>query len=114
MAARADDLLNLVPARLTGIALAGRRTPLRTLARQARGTRSPNAGWPMAALALRLGVRLGKPGSYLLHAAGRPPTAADTAAALRLARRRGWALVAVCALLAAARDHRRLRGRWSR
>jgi adenosylcobinamide-phosphate synthase len=103
LAARADDLLNLVPARLTGLVLLGRPGALAALRREARRTASPNAGWPMAALALRLGVRLAKPGAYALNPAGRPPTAADTAAALRRARWCGWALAAGCALLAAAR-----------
>ncbi len=65
-AARADDLLNLLPARLTGLLLC----PLRLwprLLREARKTPSPNAGWPMAALALRLGVRLRKRGGYALN-----------------------------------------------
>jgi adenosylcobinamide-phosphate synthase len=104
LAARADDLLNLVPARLTGLVLLGRPGGLAALRREARRTASPNAGWPMAALALRLGVRLAKPGAYTLNPAGRPPTAADTAAALRRARWCGWALAAGCALLAAARS----------
>jgi adenosylcobinamide-phosphate synthase len=99
VAARADDLLNLVPARLTAVALAPGRVPGR-LGPDARRTTSPNAGWPMAALALRLDIRLAKPGTYLINPAGRPPTAADTAAALRLVSRRGWALIAICALLA--------------
>ena len=65
-AARADDLLNLLPARLTGLLLCppglwGR------LPQEARKTPSPNAGFPMAALALRLGVRLRKRGAYALN-----------------------------------------------
>ncbi|MGQ3227168.1 MAG: cobalamin biosynthesis protein, partial [Hydrogenophaga sp.] len=48
---------------------------------------SPNSGWPMAAMALALDVRLGKPGVYELHGAGRSPQAADTAHALQLAGR---------------------------
>lgn len=115
VAARVDDLLNLVPARLTGVALAAPRDLLRrrgALRREARRTPSPNAGWPMAAIALRLGIRLEKPGTYTLNLAGRLPTAADTAAALRLVRRRGWALAATCALLAAVGGrHRRARSR---
>lgn len=71
--ARLDDLLNLVPARLTGLALClagwlARRRPLRaTLAamrRDAPRHRSPNAGWPEAAMAAVLGVRLAGPRSY--------------------------------------------------
>ncbi|WP_295049888.1 adenosylcobinamide-phosphate synthase CbiB [uncultured Paracoccus sp.] len=67
-AARLDDLMNLVPARLTGLLLAlahGRpRHPLRVMLRDARAHRSPNAGWPEAAMAGALGVRLSGPRLY--------------------------------------------------
>ena len=112
VAARADDLLNLAPARLTGVGLtlgapaAGGRARWAGLRRNAHRTPSPNAGWPMAALALRLGIRLEKPGAYTLHPAGRPPESADTAAALRLVRQRIWTAVAAAAVVAG------LRRRW--
>jgi adenosylcobinamide-phosphate synthase len=68
LAARLDDLVNLVPARLTGLALAlasGRaRTALRVMWRDARSHRSPNAGWPEAAMAGALGIRLSGPRIY--------------------------------------------------
>ena len=68
MAARADDALNLVPARLTALLLRpGRPTRLRS---EARHTASPNAGWPMAAMALRLDLRLSKRDHYVLHPTG--------------------------------------------
>ncbi len=67
-AARLDDLVNLVPARLTGVMIACvsrvRRTALRSMWRDARSHRSPNAGWPEAAMAGALGVRLSGPRSY--------------------------------------------------
>jgi adenosylcobinamide-phosphate synthase len=102
-AARADDVLSWLPARLTAMLLAaanGGGVPLRSpggLWAQARLTPSPNGGWPMAAMALAVGVRLGKPGSYQLNAAARAPRAADTLRALQLAAR-----AAVGAVLAAA------------
>ena len=68
-AARADDLLSWLPARLTALVLLPPSLP--ALLREARRTPSPNSGWPMAAMALRLGLRLGKPGVYTLNAAGR-------------------------------------------
>ena len=75
-AARLDDGLNLVPARLTGLALAaasGRPgTALRTMARDARAHRSPNAGWPEAAMAGALGVRLSGPRVYADRVADEP------------------------------------------
>ncbi|MDY0107682.1 MAG: adenosylcobinamide-phosphate synthase CbiB [Giesbergeria sp.] len=78
-AARADDVLSWLPARITALllALVGGGVRLRGLAREARQTPSPNSGWPMAAMALALGVRLTKPGVYQLHAQGRAPTARD-------------------------------------
>ncbi len=72
-AARADDLLSWIPARITAIAMQG---PSIALMRQAGLTPSPNSGWPMAAMALRLGVRLGKPGVYCLNETGAAPTRA--------------------------------------
>ena len=59
-------------------------------------TPSPNGGWPMGAMALLLGVRLGKPGVYTLHVQGRPLLAQDTPQALRWA---GRAVVLTAALL---------------
>jgi adenosylcobinamide-phosphate synthase len=41
----------------------------------------------MSAMALALGVRLGKPGVYQLHGAGRAVQAGDVQAALKLARK---------------------------
>jgi adenosylcobinamide-phosphate synthase len=84
-AARADDALSWLPARITALLLHGlARTPgWRMLQREARRTPSPNSGWPMAAMALRLGVRLGKPGVYVLNADGRLPRSEDTRHAAR-------------------------------
>lgn len=64
-AARSDDLLNLIPARLSGLLLciagAG---GWRTLWRDASNHASPNAGWPEAAMAGALGLRLAGPIAY--------------------------------------------------
>jgi adenosylcobinamide-phosphate synthase len=95
-AARADDLLSWLPARLTALVLMPR--SLRALLHEARRTPSPNSGWPMAAMALRLHVRLSKPGVYTLHAAGRPVQAGDLHAACNAARQ---AVIAGTVLLAA-------------
>lgn len=68
--ARLDDLANLVPARLTALLLvvvapAGRRSAaLAACRRDAPQHRSPNAGWPEAALAGALDVRLAGPRCY--------------------------------------------------
>ncbi len=90
-AARFDDALNFLPARATGLLLVlGSSASLAALLLEARKTPSPNAGWPMAAFALRLGVRLEKPGVYLLNPAGRCPGPEDFARAFTLARMFGY------------------------
>ena len=86
-AARADDLLSWLPARITALliaALAGG-LPYRRLRAEASRTPSPNSGWPMAAMALALGRRLRKPGVYALNESREAPAPADTGRALRLA-----------------------------
>jgi adenosylcobinamide-phosphate synthase len=103
LAARADDVANLVPARLTGIALlcwpGARMHAWRRLATEASATPSPNGGWPMGALALRHDIRLAKPGVYVLNPAGRHATADDTHEAIRRVRRLGLVLAAGAALV---------------
>ncbi len=65
VAARGDDVLAFVPARLTALGMLavawarGRRVSLREVARQARQLESPNAGWPMAAAAHAVGAAMG-------------------------------------------------------
>jgi adenosylcobinamide-phosphate synthase len=101
-AARADDLLNLIPARLTalGLLLAGPNpiAVLRRLPCEAARTASPNSGWPMGALALSLNVRLRKPQVYALNADGPAPSAANTATALRRAETIAWITAALLAI----------------
>lgn len=114
VAARADDVLNLVPARATALLLASSRdgrlvTRWSRLATEARRTSSPNGGWPMGALALALDLRLAKPGHYVLNHEGRSPGPADTRAALRLAVRAAAVAVAVAACMDRA-SHYRERG----
>ena len=91
VAARLDDLLNLLPARLAGsalvagAALAGERArrALAVMRRDRRLTASPNAGWTMAAMAGALGVVLEKPGAYRLGE-GSLPSAGDVARSIRV------------------------------
>jgi adenosylcobinamide-phosphate synthase len=94
--ARIDDLVNLIPARLTGVlfALTSARpkTALKVMWRDAGLHRSPNAGWPEAAMAAGLGVRLSGPRVYHGHMAHEPwvngecpdPTAHDLQRGLAL------------------------------
>jgi adenosylcobinamide-phosphate synthase len=101
-AARADDLLNLIPARMTAVALLlvgpNRMPLLRRLPGEAARTTSPNSGWPMGALALSLNVRLRKPQVYALNGNGSAPSAADTSTALRRAEATAWIVAALLAV----------------
>jgi adenosylcobinamide-phosphate synthase len=95
--ARLDDLVNLVPARLTaGFLLLATQLlggPIRRAwevwYRDARQTASPNAGQPMSVMAGALGVELEKIGSYCLGAGQPLPTAQHIPAAIRLV---SWAV----------------------
>jgi adenosylcobinamide-phosphate synthase len=77
-AARLDDLANLVPARLTALFivaasyLTGRSVgrACRIMLRYRMATESPNAGWPMSAMAGALNVQLEKVGHYRLGEPG--------------------------------------------
>ena len=65
--ARFDDLLNLIPARLTGVlivVLSGQWSKGREIIEDAQRHISPNAGWPEAAMARALNVALAGPRSY--------------------------------------------------
>lgn len=66
-AARFDDLLNLIPARLTALLLAvvlGQTKAWSAIRADAHLHRSPNAGWPEAAMARGLDISLSGPRSY--------------------------------------------------
>jgi adenosylcobinamide-phosphate synthase len=102
-AARADDALSWVPARITAVLLLGFRPGWRALAREARHTPSPNGGWPMGAMALHLGVRLAKPGVYLLNGAAPAPDAIAMRRALSRAGAAAWAAMALTVAALAAK-----------
>jgi adenosylcobinamide-phosphate synthase len=107
-AARLDDLLNLVPARLSALLLAvaapltggSGQDALRVLWCDRSRTASPNAGWPMAAAAGALGVRLEKPGHYRLGDNHHPLAPETIGGAVRLVRVASllWLLMAVSVL----------------
>ncbi|HTE45194.1 MAG TPA: adenosylcobinamide-phosphate synthase CbiB [Gemmatimonadaceae bacterium] len=90
--ARVDDVANLVPARCAALliacsAVAGRGSATaaaKCALFDADNTPSPNAGWPMAAMAGALGVRLAKRDTYVLNARGREPRPSDIARARRI------------------------------
>jgi adenosylcobinamide-phosphate synthase len=98
-AARVDDVLNWLPARLTGLLLAltcG--VAWRDLRREASKTPSPNSGWPMAAMALALNIHLGKPGVYVLNPVGSAPWPAQTQLAVANASKALLALIPIALL----------------
>jgi adenosylcobinamide-phosphate synthase len=114
--ARLDDLLNWVPSRLAALLIVGAgaivgedaRGAWRVARRDARLTVSPNAGWPMAAMAGALGVELEKVGHYRLGAGG---AAADAAAIGRADRVVAIASLAAVALACGVRATVAWRGR---
>lgn len=110
--ARLDDGVNFLPARLTALIFAAMsRRPLaalQTVRRDAHHHRSPNAGWPEAAMAGALGCRLSGPRRYhgqltqdpFVNAACPDPTPADIDRALALFRRSMICLAALLLILA--------------
>jgi adenosylcobinamide-phosphate synthase len=113
-AARIDDIANFIPARITGLLfalVAPRPTKaVSCMMRDARQHRSVNAGWPEAAMAGALGVRLSGPRVYHGRVAGEPwlnrdardPGATDIALGLKLYLRALIVLAALLVILALA------------
>jgi adenosylcobinamide-phosphate synthase len=103
LAARLDDLANLVPARLAALAIVAAAGPAAgaawsAMARDHARTSSPNAGWTMAAMAGALGVTLEKPAAYRLGR-GPMPDVADIERGIAIAARAaGLALLGMLAL----------------
>jgi adenosylcobinamide-phosphate synthase len=120
-AARFDDLVNLPASRLAALWLCGAALFVRGASpsaawlavwRDARHHRSPNAGWPEAAMAGALGLKLAGPRVYgtelaedaYMGAGRREATAADIRRALQIARLAGlgqWIVVVLLAILIA-------------
>ncbi|MFY8106878.1 MAG: cobalamin biosynthesis protein CobD/CbiB, partial [Elstera sp.] len=114
--ARLDDLVNLIPARLSGvlIALVAALTPgldgrqaLRAMRADAHRHRSPNAGWPEAAMAGALGLALAGPRRYgdeivddawMNHSGRREATAVDIRTAVRVMQRAAGLAVALAVI----------------
>jgi adenosylcobinamide-phosphate synthase len=89
--ARLDDMLNWIPARLSllligaaALITGSSKGALIICLRDNNLTPSPNSGWPMAAAAGALGVKLEKPGHYVLGKEFRKPEAVDIERAARL------------------------------
>jgi adenosylcobinamide-phosphate synthase len=120
--ARADDIANYLPARLTAALAAAvapaaggsGRAALAVARADGRRHPSPNAGVAEAAFAGALGVRLGGRNDYGSHVEdrpvlggdGRPPELADIARAARLSRAVTVAAAVSCAAIALARGRK--------
>jgi adenosylcobinamide-phosphate synthase len=91
--ARLDDALNWIPSRITAVLIviasrlaeANPRRAWEVLRGDHARTASPNAGYPMSAMAGALDVRLEKVGHYRLNETGRAPEPADIRRATRTA-----------------------------
>jgi adenosylcobinamide-phosphate synthase len=110
-AARLDDVLNWVPARITAALIAfglGCRN-LTPILRDAPLHRSPNAGWPEAAMAVGLNTALSGPRSYdgamrdfpWVWGEGRRDAGPDQIDAAVSALWRAWAVMLVCVIVIA-------------
>ena len=111
-AARLDDVLNWIPARITALLILIAHNNLsawRILLRDAPLHRSPNAGWPEAAMAVALNVALSGPRSYAgeirdfpyVFAEGRHTlTPGDIDAATRILWRVWWAMLLIVVAIA--------------
>lgn len=106
--ARFDDLLNILPARLSGLLLAlaavfvGSAQPgraLRTMLRDARKHRSPNAGWPEGAMAGALDLALAGPRRYPTYVVEDPWIGTGRARATEMDVRRALTMLWVGCLL---------------
>ena len=102
--ARADDLLNFIPARLSIFSIALARplragAALRAAWRYHGRTPSPNSGWPMAACAGALGLKLEKPGGYVLLDEGEEPRTSDVPRAIGLIQRAIFLILAAALLI---------------
>jgi len=100
-AARADDVLSWLPARITALllVLVAGGLNVKVVRVEACKSPSPNSGWPMAAMAMALNVSLRKPGVYVLNPDGRQPQAPDTVLAQKYALK---VVVAACLCAQAA------------
>ncbi len=92
-AAALDDILNFVPARISGLLLVlaaylsrrNGKNAWRVMILEHGKTESPNAGWPMSAMAGALRVRLKKAGYYSLGNANNPLSPSLIASGVKLA-----------------------------
>ena len=106
-----DDVLNFVPARLTALLLVlatflsrrDARTSWQVVLSDHSKTESPNAGWPMTAVAGALNVQLEKVGYYKLGKANAPLIPETIDAALELMQIAALAWVIMCFMIGVTR-----------
>jgi len=106
-AARLDDVLNFIPARVSGLLLViaaylcrrdGKRA-WRVMLRDHGKTESPNAGWPMSAMAGALRVRLEKRGCYTLGNTNNPLSPQVILSGMKLVEVAALLWVSVCLIV---------------
>ena len=113
VSARLDDVLNLLPSRLTALLIIGlaplfggkRQGAWRIWRRDARKTASPNAGHPMSAAAGALGVQLVKVGHYTLGDNEKVVSPVDIKRAERMVWCVGGVAIVLCSILKTCRRH---------
>jgi adenosylcobinamide-phosphate synthase len=104
-AARLDDVLNYIPARISLLLLvmaaafkkSGRRA-WQTARREHIRTESPNAGWTIAAMAGALNTRLEKTGHYIFRENGTAPSTGTIDNAVRIFLTASFIWVVICLL----------------
>jgi len=106
-AGRLDDILNFVPARLAALLLViaafllrrNSKNSWRVALKEHSQTESPNAGWPIAAVAGALNVQLEKTGQYRLGKAITPliPETIEVSIKLMLVAMMTWVLICLLA-----------------
>ncbi len=113
-----DDILNLLPSRLTALLIIGlapffggkRQTAWRIWRRDAGKTASPNAGHPMSAAAGALGVQLVKVGHYALGDHERVVSSADIKRAERMVWCVGVVAMVLCSIFKASFARKKSKG----
>jgi adenosylcobinamide-phosphate synthase len=119
VSARLDDILNLLPSRLTALLIIGlaplfggkRLTAWHIWRRDAGKTASPNAGHPMSAAAGALGVQLVKVGHYALGDHERAIFPADIKRAERMVWCVGGVAVVLCCIFKASFARKKSKGK---
>jgi len=102
-AAKMDDLLSWIPARISALLILIQARQQREpafqfvqLAYEAKKTPSPNSGWPMGAMALGLHIQLTKPAMYSLNMGANLATPNDISRACTLLQRLMNKLIFLC------------------